>query len=133
MYNRMNNMKNLLEFEVLPDEEMDQDLKKALKEMAEAIALGPQAGGSPVPELRSASKSIESKLWVLEERLKWHSNIGWGIAGLYGAALVANVTFWIPREAAQTRESIESSVKLDTAHQLLPIRFSWQHLPASSS
>jgi hypothetical protein len=125
MYNRMNNMKNLLEpddyTEVLPDDEMDQDLKKALKEMAESITLlGHRQTGSPaqVPELRSAGEPIESKLGVLEERLKWHRNIGWGIAGLYGAALAALVTFWIPREAT----NIETSVKLDTAHQLLPIQ-----------
>jgi hypothetical protein len=50
------------------------------------------------------------------------SDIGWGIAGLYGAVFIALITFWIPRESATLRESIEESVKIDTAKQLVPIQ-----------
>jgi hypothetical protein len=44
--------------------------------------------------------------------------IGWGIAGLYGAALIAMITFWIPRETAR----VEQTVKIDTASQLISIQ-----------
>jgi hypothetical protein len=57
------------------------------------------------------------------------SDIGWGIAGLYGAVFIALITFWIPRESATLRESIEESVKIDTAKQLVPIQTQLQELP----
>lgn len=111
--------------EVLPEDEMDQDLKKALKEMTDAIS----GLSRHTVETRTNSagafeveRSIQAKLEILDERSKWHRNIGWGIATLYGAALVAIVTFWIPREIAIARSGITDSVKIDTAAQLLPLQ-----------
>src|ERR1700761_9307845 len=119
------NMKTPLECDVYTDviseDEMDQDLKKALKEMTEAIAVLAKCAPRPTDYPRgdgSALGSIESRLAALEERSAWHEKIGWGIAGLYGAAFIAMITFWIPRETAR----IEQSIKIDTASQLLPIQ-----------
>jgi hypothetical protein len=74
--------------------------------------MGHSQGESPVV------LSIEGRLAALEERSAWHEKIGWGIAGLYGAAFIALITFWIPRETAR----VEQTIKIDTASQLLPIQ-----------
>jgi hypothetical protein len=132
----MDHMKNLLELddytEFLPENEMDQDLKKVLKEMAEAITVvsyrqahstdlshGLPSSGSSI---ENRLTMIESKLGILEERSIWHRNIGWGIAGLYGLAFMGIITFWVPREIADSRRDIESTVEINTAKQLLPIQ-----------
>jgi hypothetical protein len=71
------------------------------------------------PKQNSEGKSsIEGRLSTLEERSVWHRNIGWGVAGLLGAALLGLVTWWIPRESNSLRESIKS----DTTNQLEPIK-----------
>lgn len=119
-------MKNLLELddytEFLPENEMDQDLKKALKEMAEAITGLAHRESDGLPSSGSSIENrltmIQSKLGILEERSLWHRNIGWGIAGLYGFAFMSIITFWIPREIADSRKDIE----INMAGQLLPIQ-----------
>jgi hypothetical protein len=123
-------IKTPLECDVYTDDvsedEMDQDLKKALKDMTEAIAVLAQCQSRPTDYPRGDGSavlaSIESRLVTLEERSAWHEKIGWGIAGLYGAAVVAIITFWIPREMTGVRESVVQTVKIDTASQLLPIQ-----------
>src|ERR1700677_3516303 len=84
-------MKTPLECDVYTDDisedEMDQDLKKALKDMTEAIAVLAQCQSRPTDYFRGDGSavlaSIESRLAALEERSAWHEKIGWGIAGLY--------------------------------------------------
>jgi hypothetical protein len=123
---RMDHMKNLLELddytEFLPENEMDQDLKKALKEMAEAITGLAHRESDGLPSSGSSIENrltmIQSKLGILEERSLWHRNIGWSIAGLYGLAFMSIITFWIPREIADSRKDIE----INMAGQLLPIQ-----------
>jgi hypothetical protein len=61
---------------------------------------------------------METRLATLEERSLWHRNIGWGVAGFLGTALLLLVSWWIPRELASLRES----VKADGASQLEPIK-----------
>jgi hypothetical protein len=118
-------MKTPLEFAGYPQtpakNEADQHLEKTLNEIAEAITalahsqsrLTGYSDGEP-----SLLSSIESRLATLEERTRWNGRIGWGIAALYGAALIAIITFWIPRQIAR----VEQTIQLDTASQLLPIQ-----------
>jgi hypothetical protein len=123
-------MKTPLECDVYTDDisedEMDQDLKKALNDMTGAIAVLAQCQSRPTDYPRGDGSavlaSIEGRLVALEERSAWHEKVGWGTAGLYGAALVAIITFWIPREMTGVRESVVQTVKIDTASQLLPIQ-----------
>jgi len=67
---------------------------------------------------KPAQSGNDARISVLEERSDWHRNIGWGVAGLFASALVALVTWWIPREAITLRDSIKS----DTAAQLEPMK-----------
>ncbi len=67
---------------------------------------------------KPAQSGNDARISVLEERSDWHRNIGWGVAGLFASALVALVTWWIPREATTLRDSIKS----DTAAQLEPMK-----------
>lgn len=64
------------------------------------------------------NSAVEARLSILEERSKWHHNIGWGVAGFLGTALVVIVTWWIPRELA----SLQDSIKADTSSQLEPVK-----------
>lgn len=73
---------------------MDQDLKKALKDMADGIKVLSQALGnfSNVNATSSTAADAEKRLATLEERSAWHRNIGWGVAVLYGTAFLALLT-----------------------------------------
>jgi hypothetical protein len=111
--------------EVLSEQEMDQDLKKALKEMTDGIsALLHHAANPTEPgkQFTAEGSVVEGKLEKLDERSNWHRTIGWGIATLYGVAFVAIVMYWIPREVAIARSGITDAVKIDTAAQLLPVQ-----------
>lgn len=61
---------------------------------------------------------MAAKIEVIEERLKWTIEIGWGVAGFLGLAIVLLVTWWIPRETNTLRDSI----KADTAAQIEPVK-----------
>jgi hypothetical protein len=113
--------------EVLPEHEMDQDVRKALKEMSEALTgLIQVTGRLAETATQSTGTSIDGQIEKLEERSKWHRNVGWGIAGLYGLAFLAIMTWWIPREVSNARDGIKS----DTAAQLLPLQLQLAKLTA---
>jgi hypothetical protein len=63
-----------------------------------------------------AEKS-EERLATLEERSNWHRNIGWTIVGIVGSVFVLLLTWYIPKELGNLRESVKS----DNAAQLEPI------------
>lgn len=75
---------------------------------------------------KPAQSGNDARISVLEERSDWHRNIGWGVAGLFASALVALVTWWIPREATTLRDSIKS----DTAAQLEPMKLDMAKISA---
>jgi hypothetical protein len=66
------------------------------------------------------------RLSVLEERSNWHRNVGWGVASFLAAALLALVTWWIPRELNTARDSI----KADVSSQLEPMKIDMARISA---
>jgi hypothetical protein len=133
------NMKTPLAFddytEVLPECEMDQDLKKSLKDMSDGISgltgvlrhvFEPVEAGTKPAATPATDSLAAGKLEKLEERSKWHRNIGWGIATFFGTVLWLIVTWWIPQVVSNVRDGVKS----DTAAQLLPLQLQLAKLNA---
>jgi hypothetical protein len=119
--------------ELLTEHGMDPDLKKVLKELTEAVTAltihaAKTAPAGELPEGRLTA--IEVHLAKLEERSRWHRNIGWGIASLYAAAFLGAATWYIPQQISTATNKIESDTARNTASQLLPIQITLAKLTA---
>ncbi len=111
--------------EVLFEHDMDQELKKPFKEMAEAItALARHSAGNPPKD-----DTVGTRLSTLEERSNWHRIIGWGVAGLAGVLFAGLVTWYLPLQLSNVRDGIKS----DTAAQLLPLQIQLAKLTATAA
>src|ERR1700722_9606081 len=67
--------------------------------------------------MASKEPETEGRLSAIETDLKWHRGIGWGVVGIYAVIFGGFLTWYLPKELASLRESINS----DTAKQLSPI------------
>jgi hypothetical protein len=111
--------------EVLFEHDMDQELNKPLKDMAEAItALARHSAGNPPKD-----DALGTRLSTLEERSNWHRNIGWSIAGLAGSLFAGLITWYLPTQLSNVRDGIKS----DTAAQLLPLQIQLAKLTATAA
>jgi hypothetical protein len=111
--------------EVLFEHDMDQELKKPFKDMAEAIAaLARHSAGNPPKD-----ETLGTRLSMLEERSNWHRNIGWSIAGLAGVLFAGLITWYLPFQLSNVRDGIKS----DTAAQLLPLQIQLAKLTATAA
>jgi hypothetical protein len=110
--------------EVLSEHDMDQELKRPFKDMAEAItALARHSAGNPPKD-----EALGTRLSTLEERSNWHRTIGWGITGLAGALFAGLITWYLPTQLSNVRDGIKS----DTAAQLLPLQIQLAKLTATA-
>jgi hypothetical protein len=100
---------------------MDQDLKKSLKDMADAIAALTHHTKEPAAG-KNQGGQFESRVGILEERSDWHRIIGGSAIGLAVTAVGILLTWWIPHEIQMSGDSLQASIKSDTQSQLLPIQ-----------
>ena len=77
-------------------------------------------------DMAKPAQSVEERISTLEKRSNWHRSIGWKVASLLGAALVALVTWWMPHEL----DSLRNSIKADNASQLEPIKIEMARINA---
>jgi hypothetical protein len=111
--------------ELLFDDDMDQELKKPFRDMADAIAaLAHHSAQNPQKD-----ETLGSRISTLEERSNWHRNIGWGTAALAGVLFGGMISWYLPLQLSSVRDGVKS----DTAVQLLPIQIQLAKLTATAA
>jgi hypothetical protein len=94
---------------------MDKDLQKILQELSGDLKLlaNRTAGSSPNPEPQVPIQ--DNRIPVLEEKIRWHQTVGWGIALLFVSAFGWLLGVHIPSEIdhAHDKTAIEIAAKID--------------------
>ena len=108
---------------------MDKEAKQFLQELTAVLrdrsvqsAVTPSSpSGRSVVGGAEALNNLQNSVRDHGNDLKWHRNIGWGIAGIFAAVFTGLLTWYLPKEFNQQLSQTKTEFSLELSRQLGPL------------